>query len=958
MIKIVSTSLAVAATFGLVACSKPAPQVETSDTLSDTSTSLVASELGLSIEFEKYQLANGLEVVLHVDKSDPIVAINLAAHVGSSREIQGRTGFAHLFEHLLFLDSENLGYGGLDEMNTRIGGDGTNGFTTSDMTQYFQAVPADALEKIIWAEADKLGFFINTVTQPVIDNEKQVVKNEKRQRVDNQPYGHNFDVIGKAIYPSDHPYSWQIIGTLADLDAATLQDVKDFYSRWYVPNNITVTLTGDFDPSHAKNLIEKYFGEIPSGEAIEPRQKRRVVLNQTISLAHEDNFATVPQLTMAWPSVEEYHPDSYALNILAEYLSIGKRAPFNEVLIDETQLTSDVTIFNFSKELAGEFYLFISATAGGDLDALPSAIETAFQRFEAHGISEADLGRIKTGFEVAFYNQLQSSLGKAIQLSQYNIFTGDPGFFAKEIDAIKTVTPQDVIRVYETYIKDKHKVLTSFVPKGEIRLAISGSQIASVVDELIIQGAENEVEFDPTQRTFEPTTSSFDRTIEPAFGSAYTLTAPDIWRRKLGANITAFGIESNETPLIYFTLNIDAGRDRGDPDKPAVAALTADMLNKGTVNRSAAELEDAIKALGSDITISADQNSTNISGNTLARNFDATISLVEEMLLEPRWDTQEFALLKRRQLDQLDQAAADPNAIAARESAKLTYPENHILSYTTYGTQEKLTAVTLEDLKAFYRSNYSPVNASLRIVGDTTAIKVSQAFAGISTRWNTPAPATTTLLPARPVETSTIYFYDIPGAKQSILDIQRPSLTAMHPDYPLAQALNYLLGDIYTSQLNIELRINKGYTYGVGSRFVGNKTTGEFLIRSSVRSNVTKESMALIRDIVTNFGPAFSAADLDTLKGALLRGQALQNETLSAKLDMLGEIADFSYPDNYQAQNASRIQDMTLVDFKALANKYLLPDAMNWIVVGDAQTQAARLVELGFGEPVILDKAN
>ena len=233
-----------------------------------------ASAGNLEIGYETYTLDNGLDVILHVDRSDPVVAINLAANVGSSREVTGRTGFAHLFEHLLFMDSENLGYGGLDEMNTRIGGEGTNGFTTTDMTQYFQAVPADALEKVIWAEADKLGWFINTVTQSVIDTEKQVVKNEKRQRVDNQPYGHNFYVIGKAIYPEDHPYNWQVIGSLEDLEAATLEDVKTFYKRWYVPNNVTLTLSGHFDVDEAKALIEKYFGEIPRGPDVGPREAR------------------------------------------------------------------------------------------------------------------------------------------------------------------------------------------------------------------------------------------------------------------------------------------------------------------------------------------------------------------------------------------------------------------------------------------------------------------------------------------------------------------------------------------------------------------------------------------------------------------------------------------------------------------------------------------------------------
>jgi len=303
----------------------PSPPAENA-TVVESPAPGAGADSGPSISYEKYELDNGLNVILHADHSDPVVAIDLAVHVGSSREVTGRTGFAHLFEHLLFLDSENLGYGGLDEMNTRIGGEGTNGFTTNDMTQYFQAVPADALEKVIWAEADKLGYFINTVTQPVIDIEKQVVKNEKRERVDNRPYGHNFYVIGKALYPENHPYNWQVIGSLADLEAATLDDVKTFYRRWYVPNNVTLTLSGDFDVEKAKALIEKYFGEIPRGPEVAARDPLPVTLENNISLYHEDNFATVPRLTVAWPTVGQFHPDAMALEVLSRYLSEGKRA--------------------------------------------------------------------------------------------------------------------------------------------------------------------------------------------------------------------------------------------------------------------------------------------------------------------------------------------------------------------------------------------------------------------------------------------------------------------------------------------------------------------------------------------------------------------------------------------------------------------------------------------------------
>jgi zinc protease len=913
-----------------------------------------ASVANPSIDYEKYTLDNGLDVILHQDHSDPVVAINLAANVGSSREVAGRTGFAHLFEHLLFMDSENLGYGGLDEMNTRIGGEGTNGFTTHDMTQYFQAVPADALEKVIWAEADKLGWFINTVTQSVIDTEKQVVKNEKRQRVDNQPYGHNFYVIGKAIYPEDHPYNWQVIGSLDDLEAATLEDVKTFYNRWYVPNNVTLTLTGDFDVDEAKGLIEKYFGEIPRGPDVNPRDERAGTLDESVSLYHEDNFAAVPQLTMVWPTVDQFHPDSYALEILSEYLSEGKRAPLNEVLIDERKLTSGVSTFNYGKVLSGEFYLTTKANAGEDLDELVPAIDTAFARFEENGISQADLDRIKAGYEVQFYGQLQSVLGKAIALAQYNTLADDPGRINSEIEKLQAVTTDDVMRVYDSYIKDKPSVSTSFVPKGQVQLALEGSTKASVVEEVISQDAGQAAVKTEDKRDFERTPSSFDRSVEPPFGAPYALPSPDVWREILANGIRVYGIESNETPLVYFSLSLDAGRDRGDTAMPAVPSLTADLLNKGTANKTTAELEDAIRSLGSTIRIAASATGTTVSGSSLSRNFPQTMALVEEMLLEPRWDAEEFELLKLKQINQIDQDAGNPDAISRREAAKLRYPADHIYSYLPYGTKEKLETVSLDDLKAFYRTYYAPARARLNIVGDVNAQAVTAAVGGLANRWNTPASEPVSLPQANSVEKSVIYFYDVPGAKQSVLRIQRPSLSALDPDYPLANAANFLLGGIYTSQLMTELRVNRGYTYGIRSGFSGAKDRGSFTIGSSVRSNVTRESMALIRDIVRDFGPGFTEEDLQVLKGAVLRGQALKNETLGAKLGVLQNISYFGYPDDYQARDAALVEAMTLDQFREIARKYLRADAMQYLVVGDAETQARGLGDLGFGEPVML----
>ncbi len=912
----------------------------------------------LNLEYEKITLENGLDVIFHIDRSDPVVAINLAAHVGSARETAGRTGFAHLFEHLLFLDSENLGYGGLDEMNTRIGGEGTNGFTTHDMTQYYQAVPKDALEKVIWAEADKLGWFIKTVSQNVIDKEKQVVKNEKRQRVDNQPYGHGFYIVNKALYPTNHPYNWQVIGSLADLQSATLQDTIDFYKRWYVPNNVTVSISGDFDLEQAKVWVEKYFGEIPGGEAVERYTPRAATLKETKSLFYEDNFATVPQLISVFPSVEQYHPDSYALNVLAEYLTDGKSAPLNEVFIDEDKVTSDVSAFNYTKEISGEFYFFINPNEGEDIDGLMPSFVKAFTRFENNGIPQDALDRIKTQSEVAFYSQVQSALGKAIQLSEYNLFTNDPGFYKKDLAGLQSVTREDVMRVYNKYIKDQSRLYVSIVPKGKLSLKLDEeypAELAAIVEEKVVQGAEGEVEFDPAARVIDnPTASKFDRSVEPKFGEAYDLTPPYVWRKTADDGMQIFGITSNETPLVNFSLKLDAGRIRGDTNKPAVAGLTADMLEKGTANKTTAELEEAIGNLGSSISVSSSDYGTFVSGTSLSRNLSATLKLVDEMLFEPRWDKEEFDLLKAKRIQEITQSEGDPNAIARREAAKLAYPSEHIFSHAGYGPKGLLELITLDDLKAFHATNYDLSRAQFRVVG---AIDKNQTLPFSSQDKSENSKIMEAKAPTlNPVDASVIYFYDVPGAKQSVLRLSRPSLAATDSDYPLAEAINFPLGGIYTSKLNTSLRVDKGYTYGIRSGFNGSKDIGQFQVGSSVRTNVTKESIALISDILSNYGPDFTQDELTTMKGALLRGQALKSETNADKLGMLSSISAYGYASDYRAQNAKAINAMTIEDFKALAAKYIRPDAMNYLVVGDAATQLKRLEEMGEWKVVLLGK--
>ena len=909
------------------------------------------------VEFEKFTLKNGLQVILHIDRSDPVVAVALTSHVGSAREKVGRTGFAHLFEHLLFLESENLGKGGLDKMSARIGGAGANGSTSRDRTNYFQTVPKDALEKMIWAEADKLGYFINTVTEPVLAKEKQVVKNEKRQSYDNIPYGHTSFVISKNLYPETHPYNWEVIGSLEDLQNATLEDVKSFYYRWYVPNNVTLTIAGDFNVNQTKIWVEKYFGEIKRGQDIPKMEKQAVTLNETKKLYYEDNFALLPQLTLTWPSVYEYHPDSYALEVLASYLSKGKKAPLYKKLVEDKKITDAVDIYQYNSEIAGQYMLTVTAFKKTNLNAVMDGINEAFKDFETNGISKQDLSRIKAGQETAFYTNLSSVLGKGFQLAQYEIFAGNPSYITQDVQNILAVTTEDVMRVYQKYIKDKNFIATSFVPKGGSDLVLTGSKLATVVEEKIVEGKEDK--FDSSiAATYQKTPSSFDRSAEPAYGESPDVKLPTVWKSKLSSGLQLIGIENNEVPLVQFQLQIKGGMLLESKNKIGVSNMLAELMTKGTKNKTPEQLENAIESLGATINAYATDEGIIITGNTLSKNYNATVALVEEIVLQPRWDIKEFDLIKQSTLSQIQQQKADPNSIARNEFKKLIYGNESILSHNRIGDEKSVENITIDDLKSYFTLNGSPTISLFQIVGAVPKNNVIQSLTILNKEWKSKVVTFPKMPATNTIASSKIYFYDVPGAKQSVIRIGYPALAATDADFYSATILNYRLGGGgFASQLTQQLREGKGYTYGIGSSFSGSNNKGPFSIASGVRSNITFESVSLIKEILNDYGKNYSENDLDVTKGYLIKSNARAFETLEAKLGMLYNISNYNYADTYAKQQEDIVKNSTTADIKRLSEKYLNADKMIYLIVGDAETQLGKLQQIGFGKPILLNES-
>ena len=906
-----------------------------------------------TIEFEKYELENGLDVVLHQDKSDPIVSLAVQYGVGSNREKTGRTGFAHLFEHMLFQESENVGQ---DQFFKKIqdAGGTLNGGTWKDGTVYYEIVPKNALETIMWLESDRMGFLINTVTESAFYNQQEVVQNEKRQRVDNNPYGHTNWVLDKNIYPEGHPYNWQVIGELVDLQNATVDDVKEFYDTYYGPNNATLVLAGDFETEDVKPLIEKYFGEIKRRKEVARLEPQPVTISETKRLYHEDAFATAPQLNMVWPTLEQYQDDAYALDFLAEILSRGKKAPMYKVLEKEKKLTSQFYAYNNSQEIAGEFHLVVTANNDVDLDEVEAGISEAFQLFEKDGATDRDIERIKAGLETQFYNGISSVLGKSYQLAQYNVFAGDPAFIEQDIANIKKVTKEDVMRVYNTYIKDKPFVLTSFVPKGQTDLIAENSILAPVVEEEIKENVEKQVE-DSTEEVAK-TPSNFDRSIEPAQGESPKLNIPSSWTTTLENGVAVYGIEQNEIPTVNFSLIIDGGHLLDDINKNGVANLITDIMMEGTANKTPQELEEEIEMLGASINMYTTRESIVIQGNTLVRNFDATMKLVEEILLEPRWDAEEFALIKTATINNIRRAASNPNAVSSRVYNKLLYGKDHIFSYPTSGTEASVESISLEDVKAFYTNYLSPSVSRFHIVGKIDQATAIKSLKGIETAWE----AKDVAIPEYPIantrDKSSLYFVDIPDAKQSLIKIGYIAMPRTDKDFYPAEVMNYKLGGSFSGNVNLILREEKGFTYGARTNFSGSKIPGTFTASSSVRTNTTGESVAIFKEEIAKYKEGVSEEDLTFTKNAMIKSNARRFETQFSLLGMLQEMSGYDLDPNYIAAEEEVIRNMTLEQHKELANKFLDESKMAYVITGDATTQFAQFKEMGFDEVVLLDK--
>ena len=913
-------------------------------------------EKEFSLPYEKYVLENGLEVVLHEDKSDPIVSVAIQYHVGSAKEKPGKTGFAHFFEHMLFQRSEHLGRNAFFKKIQELGGT-FNGSTAMDGTNYYETVPRDALEKVLWMESDRMGFFINTVTQAGLEREIDVVSNEKRQG-ENCPFGQSYALMLKYFYPEGHPYSWPVIGSIADLRSATVEDVKEFYRTYYGPNNATLVVAGDFNREKTKELIGKYFGEIPAQEKVEKVKPIPVKLEKTRKLVYEDQFTNVAGLDIAFPGVEQYHPDFYPLRMMDLLLSYGKGSPFYKVLVEERKLTSYTNVATSAFELAGQISLSAKAFRGGNLNDIYKGMQEAFRRFETEEIKDSDLERLKIMQETMMYNVMMALESKTQALARNNVFGGSPDRSVEELSKYKAVTKKDIMRVYRQYVKGRHFVALSTVPVGAMDLALSGSEPVNVEqDDYVGQKLASDGKAITDDESFEFTPSVIDRSAEPPLmDNKPEMNIPEIWIGQLQNGMKILRMEYTELPVVQFTIILNSGMLCETADKSGVAMLTAAVMNSGTRMKTAEELEAAFGQLGARATIGASAERMQLTGHCLKKNLPQVVQLIKEMLLEPRWDEEAMELAKTRMRESIHQSVTTPKTIVRNVFRRMIYGPDNVLSRSVWRSEESIHSIQLEDLKEFYTKHISPSTATFCFVGGYSKEEVMSLLRPLENDWSAKDVKETGLNMTYTAPPAKIYFVDYPGAKQSYILLGAPAMPRISRDYYPAVIVNKMLGASSNSLLFDVLRLKRGYTYGAYSSFDCGKYLNEFRATSSVQAAYTPEAMLLFRECIADYGNQFTAQTLDKTRDAMFRENAAAFEMPDARLDILEAIAAYELPAGFMKTQEQMLRDMTPEQAQECIRKWLNYDRMFYVVVGDAETQLDRVKKAGLGEVIVVNK--
>lgn len=902
----------------------------------------------LVIPYEKYQLSNGLTLIVHEDHSDPVVHVDVTYHVGSAREEIGKSGFAHFFEHMMFQGSDNVA----DEEHFRIiseAGGTLNGTTNRDRTNYFETLPNNQLETALWLEADRMGFLLDAVTQQKFEVQRETVKNERGQNYDNRPYGLAREMTAKNLYPYGHSYSWLTIGYLEDLDRVDVNDLKNFFLRWYGPNNAVLTVGGDVKPAEVVKLVEKYFGSIPRGPEVKNMNPLVPTLDKDRYVSYEDNVRS-PLLNMTFPVVESGHKDEHALNVLASVLGQGKNSILYKNFIKDQKALS-ANAYNSGSELAGEFTISIMGYPEQGLNKAEELVRKSLAEFETRGVTDQDLTQYKASSESRLINRLASVSGKVSQLAYNETFTGNPNNIQEELRRIQAVSKEDVNRVYNQYIKGKNSVILSVVPKGKSEL-VAAKDNYSINTEGFVAAAD-----EYGGLSYNKAVDNFDRTKRPTPGANPVVNVPDFWTAEYNNGMKMIGTKSDEIPTVTLQLSMKGGHrlSMENPDKAGISDLTAAMWNEDTENYTAEEFSNELEMLGSSIRVSSGNDETTVYVQSLKKNLDHTLELMQERMFRPKFNQDDFERLKKQQLEGIANSATQPTAIANQVYNKLLYGEGHFNAIPGSGTTETVSGITLDDVKKFYEYSFSPSQSHLVVVGDIEEKEIKGKL-GFLEKWPKKQIKIAEDAKAPAIDKTRIYFVDKPDAAQSEIRIGYPAMPYdALGEYYRTGLMNYTLGGAFNSRINLNLREDKGYTYGARSGFRGNKHGGVFTASAGVRADATAESVTEFMNELKDYSEnGLREDEIAFMRSSIGQADARQYETPGQKAGFLGRLLEYELAKDYVNKQTEILKNINKKELDELAKRHLPVDKMHIVVVGDKKTVLPKLKQLEY-EVVELD---
>ncbi len=904
----------------------------------------------LLIPYEKYLLPNGLTLIVHEDHSDPVVHVDVTYHVGSGREEIGKSGFAHFFEHMMFQGSDHVADDEHFKIVTESGGT-LNGSTNRDRTNYYETVPSNQLERALWLEADRMGFLLDAVTQKKFEIQRATVKNERGQNYDNRPYGLVGEVTAKNLYPYGHPYSWLTIGYIEDLNRVNVNDLKNFFLRWYGPNNAVLTVGGDVDTKQVVQLAGKYFGSIPKGPAVTKTVVPAVVLDKDRYVSYEDNVR-FPMLRVTYAGVPRFHPDEAPLDALAEILGGGRTSLLYKNFV-KTGKAGQANASHPTVELAGEFSFTIQPFPEVRVDSTEAMLRRTLAEFEARGVTDDDIAQFRATQEAQLISTLSSVSGKVAWLAAHQTFAPTANYMPEELKRYQAVTKADVMRVYNQYIRGKHAVVLTVYPKDK-------KDIVAHPDNYTVSTAGYQApDYGYTGLTYTKATDSFDRAKKPASGSSPALKVPPFWTDKLPNGLKVIGTKNDEVPTVTMLLTVKGGHylSANDLAKAGIAQLTASMLNEATQKYTTEQLNRELEKLGSRIQVYAGSEEIGVIVESPTKTLDATLALVEEKLLRPRFAAEDFDRLKKQQLELIANQGTQPVVIANKAYSKLLYGADNIRGVPVSGTTETVERLTLDDVKAFYTNNFSPSVANLVVVGDVDQAALKPKLAFLS-KWVAKPVKLPNVAVKTGVDKTRIYLVDKDKAAQS--EIRIGYVTDMPFDatgeYYRTGLANYILGGAFSSRINLNLREDKGWTYGARSGFSSTRTPGPFTAQAGVKATATDSSVVEFVKEITNYGKTGITDDeLAFLKSSVGQRDALRYETSLQKAYFLGQIIEYDLPKNFVEQQSAILKNITKAEINAIAQKRLPVSNMVIAVVGNKALIKPGLERLGY-EVIELDK--